>query len=130
VVEAREEAPSAEAAPEGEALKDGAPSQEASPGREAPKEGAPSQEVPPVEAPPEELPPEEAPPQEAPPQEAPPPAAVTPGEVAAAAEVLVAVRTRRQIAAAVVWNSMIALAVLLAVAAIALTVAGILGAEL
>jgi Putative zinc-finger len=51
-------------------------------------------------------------------------------EVAAAAEVLVAVRTRRQIAAAVAWNSLIALAILLALATIGLTIAGILGAEL
>jgi len=51
-------------------------------------------------------------------------------EVVAAAEVLVAVRTRRQLAAAVTWNALIALAVLLVVATIAITVAGILGAEL
>jgi hypothetical protein len=50
--------------------------------------------------------------------------------VAAAAEVLVAARTRRQIAAAMAWNSLIALAVLLTLATIALTVAGILGAHL
>ena len=51
-------------------------------------------------------------------------------QIAAAAEVLVAVRTRRQIAAAVVWNGMIAIAVLLTLATIALTIAGILGAKL
>jgi Putative zinc-finger len=50
--------------------------------------------------------------------------------VAAAAEVLGAARTRRQIAAAVAWNSLIALAILLTLATIALTVAGILGARL
>jgi hypothetical protein len=50
--------------------------------------------------------------------------------VAAAAEVLVAARTRRQIAAAVAWNSMIALAILLTLATITLTIAGILGAHL
>jgi hypothetical protein len=50
--------------------------------------------------------------------------------VAAAADVLVAARTRRQIAAAVAWNSLIALAILLAIATIALTVAGILGVDL
>ncbi len=50
--------------------------------------------------------------------------------VAAAAEVLVAARTRRQIAAAVAWNSMVALAILLTLATIALTIAGILGAHL
>jgi hypothetical protein len=61
-----------------------------------------------------------------------PPVAVPPPEdqVAAAAEVLVAVRTRRQIAGAIVWNSLIALAILLALATIGLTIAGILGAEL
>jgi hypothetical protein len=51
-------------------------------------------------------------------------------QVAAAADVLVAARTRRQIAGAVVWNSLVALAILLALATIALTIAGILGAEL
>jgi hypothetical protein len=63
---------------------------------------------------------------------APPLAAVAPteGQIAAAAEVLVAARTRRQIAAAVAWNALIALAVLLTLATIALTVAGILGAQL
>ena len=62
----------------------------------------------------------------------PPLAAVAPTEdqIAAAAEVLVAARTRRQIAAAVAWNAMIALAVLLTLATIAVTVAGILGAQL
>ena len=56
--------------------------------------------------------------------------APTGGQIAAAAEVLVAARTRRQIAAAVAWNALIAIAVLLTLAVIALTVAGILGAEL
>jgi hypothetical protein len=56
-----------------------------------------------------------------------PPAA---DQVAAAAEVLVTTRTRRQLAAAVTWNAMVAIAVLLAVASIALIVAGILGAGL
>jgi hypothetical protein len=51
-------------------------------------------------------------------------------QIAAAAEVLVAKRTRGQIAAAVVWNAMIAIAVLLTIAAIALTIAGMLGAQL
>ena len=66
-------------------------------------------------------------------EELPPPlAAVAPTEdqIAAAAEVLVAARTRRQIAAAVAWNAMIAIAVLLTIATIALTVAGILGAQI
>jgi hypothetical protein len=57
-------------------------------------------------------------------------AAPTRDQVAAAAEVLVASRTRRQLAAALVWNSMIALAILLTLATIALTIAGILGARL
>ena len=39
-------------------------------------------------------------------------------------------RTRRQLAAAVAWNAMVALAVMLTVASIALIVAGILGAGL
>ena len=59
-----------------------------------------------------------------------PPVAPTEDQIAAAAEVLVAARTRRQIAAAVAWNALIALAVLLTLATIALTVAGILGAQL
>lgn len=51
-------------------------------------------------------------------------------EIAAAAEVLVTKRTRGQIAAAIAWNSLIALAILLTLATIALTIAGILGAKL
>jgi hypothetical protein len=101
-------------------------------------QAAPPQEVPPAE----ELPPaddgleEAVPPAEDAPEGAPPaaselaPPAVLEDQIAAAADVLVAARTRRQIAAAVAWNAMIALAVLLVVAAIALTVAGILGAQL
>src|SRR4051812_27662727 len=52
-----------------------------------------------------------------------------PGEdqIAAAAEVLVAKRTRGQIAAAVVWNSMVAIAILLALVTIAVTIVGITG---
>ena len=111
---------------------------------------APVADPPPlVEAPPpvsEPAPPdlaEPAPPDQetaepAPPEEAVPaptvaaPAAPAPdaGQIAAAAEVLVVARTRRQLATAVVWNSLIAIAVLLTLATIALTVAGILGAEL
>jgi hypothetical protein len=75
----------------------------------------------------------EAPPPEDIDEEISPPTSAPPtGEevVAAAAELLVAARTRRQIAAAVAWNSLIALAILLTVATIALTVAGILGARL
>ena len=120
--------------------------------QEAPPVEAPPEELPPAEDVPEELPaadvPDELPAPEAPeelraghtPDELPPaddaskvlPSAPVagPDEIAAAAEVLVAVRTRRQIAGAVAWNAMIALAILLTVATIALTVAGILGAEL
>jgi hypothetical protein len=50
--------------------------------------------------------------------------------MAGAAEVLVAKRTPGQIATAIVWNSLIALAILLTLATIALTIAGILGAQL
>jgi hypothetical protein len=65
---------------------------------------------------------------EVPPEPA--PATPTGKEIAAAAEVLVAARSRRQIAAAVVWNAMIAIAVLLTIATIALAIAGLLGAKL
>ena len=72
---------------------------------------------------------EGAPPESAPPaaDPAPPP---TSDQIAAAAEVLVTVRTRRQLAAAVSWNAMIAIAVILTVASIVLIVAGALGAHL
>ena len=58
------------------------------------------------------------------------PRAPSSAEIAAATEVLVTIRTRRQLAAAVTWNAMIAIAVLLTVASIALIVAGALGAHL
>jgi hypothetical protein len=105
----------------------------------------PAAEPPPlVEATPEDDSIEEATPAEAVSAEAPvvpaekalpsaaPPADTTPPEarITAGAEVLVAKRTRGQIAAAVVWNSLIAFAIVLTLATIALTVAGILGAEL
>ena len=51
-------------------------------------------------------------------------------QVAAAAEVLVAARTRRQLVVAVTWNAMVAIALILTIASIALIVAGILGAQL
>ena len=51
-------------------------------------------------------------------------------QIAAAAEVLVTARTRRQLAAAVTWNAMIAIALILTIASIALIIAGILGAQL
>jgi putative zinc finger protein len=47
--------------------------------------------------------------------------------IAAAAEVLVTRRTRGQIAAGIVWNSMIAIAILLALVTIAVTIIGITG---
>jgi hypothetical protein len=64
-----------------------------------------------------------------------PPASAAPGpaagdQIAAAAEVLVTTRTRRQLAAAVTWNAMAAIALILTIASIALIVAGILGAHL
>jgi hypothetical protein len=58
------------------------------------------------------------------------PASPTPEQIAAAAEVLVTARTRAQLAAAITWNAMIAIAVILMIASIALVVAGILGAQL
>jgi Putative zinc-finger len=58
------------------------------------------------------------------------PAPLSADQIAAAAEVLVTTRTRRQLAAAVVWNAMVAIAVILTVASIALIVAGILWAGL
>jgi len=54
----------------------------------------------------------------------------TENEIAAAAEVLVTKRTRGQIAAAVVWNSMVAIALLLAIVTIAVAIIGILGGHL
>jgi hypothetical protein len=57
------------------------------------------------------------------------PAAPTSEQGNAAAEVLVTARTRRQLAAAITWNGMIAIAVILAVASIILIVAGALGAH-
>jgi hypothetical protein len=51
-------------------------------------------------------------------------------QIAAAADVLVTARTRRQLAATVAWNAMVAIALILTIASIALIVAGILGAHL
>jgi hypothetical protein len=51
-------------------------------------------------------------------------------QIAAAAEVLVTARTRGQLATAVTWNAMIAIALILTIAAIAVIIAGILGAQL
>lgn len=61
---------------------------------------------------------------------APLPAAPTENQIAAAAEVLVTKRTRGQIAAAVVWNSMVAIAILLALVTIGVAIVGILGGHL
>jgi hypothetical protein len=71
---------------------------------------------------------EVVPEEEAPTRDA--PDAATADQIAAAAEVLVTARTRRQLAAAVTWNAMIAIALLLTIAAIGLIIAGILGAQL
>jgi hypothetical protein len=139
---ARSPTPAGEAPPLTEAP---APHDEAGPLDEAPPlqgEAPPLDEAPPPdgEAPPlDEAPPPDdgseegaAPGEEAEPAGAAPaaPRAPTGEQIAAAAEVLVAARTRRQIAAAVVWNAMIAIAVILTLATIALTIAGILGAKL
>jgi hypothetical protein len=48
-------------------------------------------------------------------------------QIAAAADVLVAERTRRQIAATVAWNALIAMAILITLAAIALAIATLAG---
>jgi hypothetical protein len=58
------------------------------------------------------------------------PAPPTDNQIAAAAEVLVTKRTHGQIAAAVVWNSMIAISILLALVTIGVTIVGILGGHL
>lgn len=94
---------------------------------EAPREGASGGVAPPAP---------DAPSPVAPAADAPAPAqpaasgSPTSEQIEAAAEVLVTARTRSQLATAVTWNAMIAIAVLLTLAAIALTLAGILGAEL
>jgi Putative zinc-finger len=99
------------------------------PPAEEPTTDEPAAPQPPVEEPPVDDPVQE-PPVEEPPVEAPPVDAPAAGDVAAAAEVLVAARTRRQVAAAITWNALIILAVLLTLVTIGFTVAGILGAEL
>ena len=93
-------------------------------GRPAPSAGAPA---PLVEAPRADDITEESAPAPAPPA---PVAAPTENQIAAAAEVLVTKRTRGQIAAAVVWNSMIAISILLALVTIGVTIIGILGGHL
>jgi hypothetical protein len=102
----------------------------AEPEDEALREGAPAESVPPDGV----LPAEPAEPTEPEPAElepaAPGPVAPSPHQITAAAEVLVTVRTKRQLAAAITWNGMIAIAVLLTVASIVLIVAGALGAHL
>ena len=90
---------------------------------------APAGEAPPlVEAPPADDSGEEMHPEE--PVVAPVPAEPDLQDIAAAAEVPVAKRTRGQIAAVVAWNSLIAMALLLTLAVIALTIAAILGAQI
>ena len=101
---------------------------------------APAGEAPPLaEAPPAEDSIEEATPPEDSTEEVHPaeaeatqatPEALASDDTAAAAEVLVAKRTRGQIAAAVAWNSLIAIAILLTIATIALTIAGIVGSHI
>jgi hypothetical protein len=81
-----------------------------------------------VEAPPTELAP--VPGDEALEEGAPDAAPPSADQIAAAAEVLVTARTRRQLATAVTWNAMIAIALILTIAAIAVIIAGILGAQL
>ena len=87
-----------------------------------------------VEAPPTDLAPvpeDEALKEDPPDAPASGPAAPPPSDqIAAAAEVLVTARTRRQLAAAVTWNAMIAIALILTIASIAVIIAGILGARL
>jgi hypothetical protein len=90
--------------PEDEALKEGEPDAPASP----PAADAPSSDAPASEA----------------------PAAPSRDQIAAAAEVLMTARTRRQVAAAVTWNAMIAIALILSIAAIAVIIAGIVGTQL
>ena len=118
------------------------PAEEPTTDEPAPPQPAPGEqppvEVPPVEDAPAGEPSVETPPTEEPPVEEPPAADAhtaadlrpAPADVAAAAEVLVAVRTRRQVAAAITWNALVVLAVLLALVTIGFTVAGILGAQL
>ena len=131
LAEVEDEAPTAETPPAEE------PRAETPPVEVPPAEKPPLEE-PPVEEPPVEEPPVDEPPVDEPPVEEPPAAdlpaagvaAPRPADVAAAAEVLVASRTRRQIAAAMTWNALILLAVLLTIATIGFTIAGVLGAEL
>jgi hypothetical protein len=96
-----------------------------------PEDDAPPADGPPADladrAPKEDVPTEFVPTDPAPAAGSPAP---TSDQIAAAAEVLVTVRTRRQLAAAITWNAMIAIAVILTVASIALIVAGALGAHL
>jgi hypothetical protein len=107
--------------------------------------GRPRAAPPTTETPLTAVPPEDAAPGDGAPEDAPPtdvehaalseiaraePRAPSAAEIAAAAEVLVTIRTRRQLAAAITWNAMVAIAVLLTVASIILIVAGALGAHL
>jgi Putative zinc-finger len=99
-----------------------------------PRPAPPASEAPLTTVPPGDLedgaPTEDAPAEGALAQPAEPAAAPTSDQIAAAAEVFVTVRSRRQLAAAISWNAMIAIAVILTVASILLIVAGALGAHL
>jgi len=104
----------------------------APPAADAPLTGVPAGELP-ADVPPQGL--EDAAPKEdasaaEPVAVAAAPAAPSSDQIAAAAEVLLTVRTRRQLAAALTWNAMTAIAVILTVASIILIVAGALGAHL
>lgn len=116
---ARGPAPAGDAPSLAEAPPAEAPAAEAAPTDEATcaDDGTPTNEATPADGSTEEMRPAEA------------AAAPEAGQIAAAADVLVARRTRRQIATAVAWNSLIAIAILLTIAAIALAIAGILGAN-
>jgi Putative zinc-finger len=125
--------PADESAAEHEALKEGASDAAASPSAsDAPPSapdapGAPdSPGAPDAPAAPASLPPASGQPASRPPaSDAAPPS----DQIAAATEVLATARTRRQLAAAVTWNAMIAIALLLTIASIGLIIAGILGAQ-
>jgi predicted DNA-binding protein (UPF0251 family) len=114
------------------ALKEGAPAESgptpAEPGPTPAEPGSTPAEPGPTPAEPGSTPAERLPAAREP--AAPASAAPTSAQITAAAEVLVTARTRRQLAAAITWNAMIAIAVILTVASIVLIVAGALGAHL
>jgi hypothetical protein len=127
------EAPAAdEPPPDGEAppADEAPPLDEAPPAHDGIEEdaSAAARSAPPPSAAARSAPPPSAAARSAPPASSPVPP--TQSQIAAAAEVLVTKRTRGQIAAAVVWNSMIAISILLALVTIAVTIIGILGGHL